>query len=542
MSSLAGSQHILNSNAAVTINHLPNEILVKIYHCLANLQDPAPLPVQMEADIPEDKLQYDIWQYSDLILDKNYTALTLCLVSRRFYYIFKQFTINNVVLVQSRLLLLQPKNQMLTEMQSTSQFKEAEKLVTSMERLHNMIDLNPGLVQNCKSLCLAYRQVKVPPRYIPDRAGVYQPYLFPQSLYEDMGIDESEYEDFEDDEFKLEETIVPAPSWLNKMYSCFSHVTDLQLHSNYYRSLPDITPALSSFSNLTTLRATGYIDYPSFFRQLISLESTLALQTLDLSGAPANTWSHGFTPLMHTLMDITGTASFTRLLTGPCTDPQVLRLIVAWPRRLERLVLQTSPEQMTIIQVYNGSLQKILDSQKDSLTHLRIEGEYQLGLQGFDLRDFPCLEHLALDSATISNIDPSRDDSSTLPDIEQHILAPRLRSLLWVMPSKQPETGDFFGLKNQSRVESVMIGLKQQQIKYREAGKQWSLKRIWLQTLVQPLESLPTDAQVKFASHLRWIASFDEFFKDSEPTLQLLPPPKGGMYVLMPPVTDLFLR
>ncbi|KAH7004754.1 hypothetical protein EDB82DRAFT_487798 [Fusarium venenatum] len=228
---------------------------------------------------------------------------------------------------------------------------------------------------------------------------------------------------------------------------------------------------------------------------------------MDLSRAPADWWSHAFARISSWLMDGEGTAPFTRLLTGADTDPGILQAMVAWPRRLERLALRTNPSQITT--AWNR-VQNILDGQKDSLTHLRFQGEYQIWLTGFDLRDFPCLEHLALCSATISNRDPHRRDGSTLHELEQRILAPRLRSLLWVMPSKQPGSEDFFGPENQSRVESVLFSLSRKRTEYRESGKERTLKRIWLQTLAAPLERLPTDAQDSFASHRRWIAHSDQ--------------------------------
>ncbi|KAF5246878.1 hypothetical protein FAUST_1063 [Fusarium austroamericanum] len=353
--------------------------------------------------------------YNDLMWTKNHTALTLCLVSRRFNYLFKQFTFRNIVLPQYLLSMDQWTNRDDEELRNRCEYREARKVAGLMERLYKIITLNPGLVKHCGSLCYTHTPVDV----------------------------------------------------------------------------------------YNELRTSQY----------------------DFSGVD-------YVEKVEMLQGITGTAPFTRLLTSADMHPDQLAAMVAWPRCLERLAMQTNPKLMTTTSVHEGSLQHILDSQKDSLTHLRIEGDYELGLRGFDLRDFPCLEHLCLCTATIFGRDmrDMRRPHGTIPDHYRHILAPRLGSLLWVMPPKHPETGEFFGPKNQSRVESVMIGLKQQQIEYREAGKQCSLKRIRLQTLRKPVESLPTDAQVKFASHQKWIASFDEFFKDSEPTLQLVPPPKHEVW------------
>ncbi|KAG8675893.1 hypothetical protein FPOAC1_001888 [Fusarium poae] len=528
MSLSDGIQSALHSKAAVTINHLPNEVLVQIYHYLSDLQDPV-LPIEIHDNLPPQELQYGVRQYNDLILTQNYTAVTLRLVSRRFNHLFQQFIIRNIVIVQSKLFLLQERTETPVEMQSSRQFMEAENLAKSMERLRNLMNLNPELGKRCKSLCLAYKQVKVPVR-IPGQPDANEGWIPPEGLVRDLDIyNRGEiFEGFRH-EFQLERTIIPDPLWLNNnIYSCFSQVTDVQLHSNHFGNvLPDMTPALSSFPNLTTLRVTGKVDYASLIEQLVEiLTPSSALQTLDLSRAPADYWSHGFARIAETLM--ARTAPFTRLLTGPDTCPRILESLVAWPRRLERLVLQTSFSQMNLN--WGRGVQEILDGQKDCLTHLRFQGKYELGLTGFDLRDFPCLEHLALDSATISNRDPRRRDGSTLPDLEQRILAPRLRSLLWVMPAEQPESGDFFGPDNQSRLENVLFSLGRKRIEYQESGKEWTLKRIWLQTLAEPLESLPADAQDSFASHLKWISRSDQFCRGPEgPTLQHVPLPKGGM-------------
>ncbi|KAM0233363.1 hypothetical protein ACHAPO_007057 [Fusarium lateritium] len=538
MSSSAGSQPEPHSNAAVTIDHLPNEILMQIYHCLANLQDPVLLPIEIDNNLPAQDLQYDVRQYSDLILTKNYTALMLRLVSRRFNYLFKQFIIENIVIVQSKLFLLQPRGEAPMEMQSSRQFMEAENLAKSMERLRNLLNLNPELGQRCKSLCLAYKQVKVPVR-VPSRPDTDEGWIPPEHLIQDLDIYNfgSLYEGHEG--WQLEEKIVPNPSWLNNsIYSCLSNVTDVQIHSNHYGNiLPDITPALSSFSNLTTLRVTGKVDYASLIKQLIEiLTPSSALQTLDLSCAPAKWWSHAFAEIALRLMDVEGTAPFTRLLTGPHTDPDILKAMVAWPRRLERLALQTSPEQMTISQREQGSVQHILDTQKNSLTHLRFEGEYEPGLLGFDLRGFPCLEHLALSSATISDRSWLERNDNSLADPREHILAPRLRSLLLVMPPNQSEDGESFNFESSNlQAQEIMNTVSEELLEGQEARKERSLKRIWVQTLTKPLESLPAHAQETFAAHLRNLAWVDDMWGEPDgPLLQHVPLPKGGMGIDAP--------
>ncbi|KAL6920619.1 hypothetical protein FSST1_004645 [Fusarium sambucinum] len=456
MSSSAGSQPEPHSNAAVTIDHLPNEVLMQIYHCLANLQDPV-LPIEIDNNLPAQDLQYDVRQYSDLILTKNYTALMLRLVSRRFNYLFKQFIIENIVIVQSKLFLLQPRGEAPMEMQSSRQFMEAENLAKSMERLRNLLNLNPELGQRCKSLCLAYKQVKVPVR-VPSRPDTDEGWIPPEHLIQDLDIYNfgSLYEGHEG--WQLEEKIVPNPSWLNNsIYSCLSN-------------------------------------------------------------------------------DVEGTAPFTRLLTGPHTDPDILKAMVAWPRRLERLALQTSPEQMTISQREQGSVQHILDTQKNSLTHLRFEGEYEPGLLGFDLRGFPCLEHLALSSATISDRSWLERNDNSLADPREHILAPRLRSLLLVMPPNQSEDGESFNFESSNlQAQEIMNTVSEELLEGQEARKERSLKRIWVQTLTKPLESLPAHAQETFAAHLRNLAWVDDMWGEPDgPLLQHVPLPKGGMGIDAP--------
>ncbi|VTO87704.1 unnamed protein product [Fusarium graminearum] len=199
---------------------------------------------------------------------------------------------------------------------------------------------------------------------------------------------------------------------------------------------------------------------------------------------------------------IVGTAPFTRLLASADMHPDQVAAMVAWPRHLERLAMQTNPKLMTTTSVHEGSLQHILDIPKDSLTHFRIEGDYELGMRGFDLRDFPCLEHLALCNATIFGRDPGRPQD-TFPDHYQHILAPHLRSLLWVMPPTQWDAEILSGvLHGMLALMQIMDMVSKERLEHHETRKEPSLERIWLQILKQPLESLAADAQDKFATHL----------------------------------------
>ncbi|PTD13536.1 hypothetical protein FCULG_00004526 [Fusarium culmorum] len=366
MSLPAGNARTPCSEVAVTINHLPNEILIEIYHLLASLQDPVSLPIEFEKNTFREELLYDARQYNDLMWTKNHTALTLCLVTRRFNYLFKQFTFRNAVLPQYLLSMDQWTNRDDEELRNRCKYREARKVAGLMERLCKIITLNPGLIKHCGSLCYTHTPVNVY-NELRTRSEVEEANARREARREELG---SDYDSDDDGEPKwdYQTAYLPTSSLIDKIQYGFSGV-----------------------------------DY---------VEKVEMLQ------------------------GIAGTAPFTRLLTSADMHPDQLAAMVAWPRRLERLAMQTNPKLMTTTSVHEGSLQHILDSQKDSLTHLRIEGDYELGLRGFDLRDFPCLEHLALCNATIFGRDPGRPQD-TFPDHYRHILAPHLRSLLWVIPPTQ---------------------------------------------------------------------------------------------------------
>ncbi|KAI1065269.1 hypothetical protein LB507_001219 [Fusarium sp. FIESC RH6] len=208
-----------------------------------------------------------------------------------------------------------------------------------------------------------------------------------------------------------------------------------------------------------------------------------------------------------------------------------LEILLGWPRRLERLVLQTNTQQMSQ-DVHGGNIQTPLDIVKDSLIQLRIEGDYELGLGGFDLRAFTCLEHLALCTATISNYNQNPRHGTTLPELDLHIFAPRLRSLLWVLPwweQRQPKVKDFFGRKHEDRLR----GLLQKAVEVKKAreveGKEWCFERVWLETIRVPLESLEEKARWNFEKDLKRIQDLDDEFKGEGIRVRHLPFPRASV-------------
>ena len=221
---------------------------------------------------------------------------------------------------------------------------------------------------------------------------------------------------------------------------------------------------------------------------------------------------------------------FTRLLTSPEMGTRQLKILLAWPKRLERLALQTNTQRLSD-DVDRGTLQKPLDVVKSTLKQLRIEGEDELGLGGFDLRAFPCLEHVALCTATISNYNQNPRNGTKLPELDLHIFAPRLRSLLWVLPwweQKQPKVKDFFGKRHENRLR----GLLQKAVEVKRArdveGKEWCFERVWLETIRAPLESLGEKARWSFEKDLKRIKDLDDEFKGEGIRVRHLPFPRAS--------------
>jgi hypothetical protein len=225
---------------------------------------------------------------------------------------------------------------------------------------------------------------------------------------------------------------------------------------------------------------------------------------------------------------VIGTGPVTRLLTGTGLDTDFLAALVAWPRSLERLALQVDPSRITTHSTDHGSLQKVLDSQKKSLTHLRIEGKYELGLHGFDLRDFSRLEQLALCTATMSNFNQFPRNKTIMPELDCRIFAPHLRSLLWVLPwwlDSKPKVRDFFAKRHEKRLRLLL----ETAIKLRErkdVGYAGNFERVWVQSTADPPERFEEKAQRNFMKDLRKIDALDDEFRPLEIRIRHLPLPK----------------
>jgi hypothetical protein len=229
---------------------------------------------------------------------------------------------------------------------------------------------------------------------------------------------------------------------------------------------------------------------------------------------------------------VIGTGSITRLLTGTGLDNDILAALVAWPRELERLALQVDPYRITTHSDDNGSLQKILDSQKESLTHLRIEGNYEPGLYGFDLRDFSRLEQLALDTATMSNFNQFPRNKTIVPELDCRIFAPGLRSLLWVLPWRSAfdsKVKDFFAKRHEKRLRLLL----ETAIKLREhgdVGNARHFERVWVQTTIDPPRPIEK-AQRNIEKDLRRINALDDDFRPLGIRITHSPLPKSSQDV-----------
>ncbi|KAM0547586.1 hypothetical protein ACHAPJ_010330 [Fusarium lateritium] len=208
------------------------------------------------------------------------------------------------------------------------------------------------------------------------------------------------------------------------------------------------------------------------------------------------------------MKDHAGKAPFTRLLAGSMLDVEMLTVLVAWPKNLERFAHHIDQSRIS-----NNSLQSVLDTQKQSLTHLRIEGPYELGLSGFDLREFPRLEHLSLCNATMSNFNQYPRNKTVVPELDARIFAPRLRSLLWRLPwwlTNKDKVRDFFSKKHEKRLRSLLeMALK---LREERGNGEWQFERVWVQSMLEAPELLKEKPQRNFEKEMRRLrASADEF-------------------------------
>ncbi|KAM0244007.1 hypothetical protein ACHAP5_006671 [Fusarium lateritium] len=386
-----------------------------------------------------------------------------------------------------------------------------------MEMLHSLLSLQPDLRHHCKSLFLIYKE----------KDSLYSH----SSGIGNEGQNEDETEEITGENPEMDVTF-PRTGILNDIYTWLFNVTDFQVHVHgFAKEMPNFSFALSSMPKLAVLRITGFVNYLLILKQLVAIRPDSMPRTLDLSTAISNGWDYVESDRQEacqTIPNAIGTGSVTRLLTGAGLDVDVLTALVAWPRRLERLALQVDPNCITGHSADRGSLQNVLDSQKKSLTHLRIEGKYELGLHGFDLRDFSRLEQLALCTATMSNFNQFPRDKTIMPELDCRIFAPNLRSLLWVLPwwlDTKSKVKDFFAKKHEKRMRLFL----EMAIKLRErkdiayAGH---FARVWVQSTADPPERFERKAQRNFEKGLRHINALDDEFRSLGIRIKHLPLPK----------------
>ncbi|KAJ4246316.1 hypothetical protein NW762_013667 [Fusarium torreyae] len=333
--------------------------------------------------------------------------------------------------------------------------------------------------------------------------------------------------------------LIPFPALLNDFFNWMTNVTDLHIHEGYHISkIPDFSQALRSMPNLTALKMTGHIDYLQIFDQIITLEQGAALQTLDISDVTTGSWDYHDSDrqkVIQKLQEHTGTAPFTRLLAGPTLDVEVLMALVAWPKCLERFALHVDSSRIARHLVYDGSLQPALDIQKHSLTHLRIEGDYELGLSGFDLRDFPCLEHLCLCNATMSNFNQHPRNKTVVPDLDARIFAPRLRNLLWRLPwwlTGKDKMRDFFSRKHEKRLRSLLdMALK---LKEERSDGEWQFEGIWVQSVLEVPDPLRVKRRRNFDKEMDRLRALGDEFRPLGIDIRHVPVPElkdNSMYI-----------
>ena len=213
------------------------------------------------------------------------------------------------------------------------------------------------------------------------------------------------------------------------------------------------------------------------------------------------------------MKDHAGTAPFTRLLAGPAFDVEMLTALIAWPRSLEKLAHHV--DSTRIASRFRGcSLQPALDTQKHSLTHLRIEGPSELDLSAIDFRDFPRLEHLCLCNGTMSNFDRYPRNKTVAPQLDARIFAPRLRSLLWRLPwwltSKGP-SGEFFSKHHEKRLRALLeMALK---LRAERSDGESQFRRIWVQSVLEAPEPLKEKSGRDFEKDLDRLRTLGDEFR-----------------------------
>lgn len=187
--------------------------------------------------------------------------------------------------------------------------------------------------------------------------------------------------------------------------------------------------------------------------------------------------------------------------------------MIAWPRRLERLALQIDPRIISNSTLGN-LLQQALDIQKQSLTHLLIHGKFKLRLDGLDLRAFSCLEHLALCNGSLLDFSQFPYDKRNVVELGSRIFAPRLKSLLWVLPwwrKDRRKTKNFFSSKHENELRSLLetaLNIKHQRVKTGE----WRFSRVWVECTVMAPECYDKKARHNLQKDLHRIKALDDEF------------------------------
>ncbi|RGP74493.1 hypothetical protein FLONG3_6052 [Fusarium longipes] len=195
---------------------------------------------------------------------------------------FKPFLLQNILLAQHQFRDPGGKITVDRKLRSSWQWKEAQKLAITMEKLRSIISLVPGLRQQCRSICLVYKETYIIAAEDDDGDQMSDPGENEET--NDKELDEQEPEN------QHTSISIPSSSWLSSMYGLLNYITDFQLHCDNLPRSPDFTLALSSFQNLTKFRVTGTVKYFSIFQHIATLPTNSTLQTLDMSDAISNQW------------------------------------------------------------------------------------------------------------------------------------------------------------------------------------------------------------------------------------------------------------
>ncbi|KAF4973613.1 hypothetical protein FSARC_153 [Fusarium sarcochroum] len=500
------------------IYRLPDEILSNICQFAA---EPNPLCKSMQIGIQGFNVSFDAQRYQSTLAMELKVAHVLRLVSRRFSYLATPLLFQRLVLIQDMTDVVRATRPPWNRFISNAKLSELADLGAIMEKLHDIFRSNPGLRRHCKSLCVVYEAAPVDYTYTPDQ-------------------DDEEDED-EVEEVQQSGSLIHSLALGNDLFSWLTNVTDLHIHVGLHtREMPDFLQALKSMPNLTTLRITGRVEYLGIFDQIATLEPGASLQTLDMSEAMAGDWDYHEINRQKTLRKLqvnelhqhrlktTSTAPFTRLLAGPGLDAEALTALVAWPKSLERLAYIVDQFRMPSHAAHGSSLQPALDTQKHSLTHLRLVGPYEIGLFGFDLRDFPRLEHLSLCNAIMSNFNQYPRNKTVIPELDAQIFAPRLRSLLWVLPwwrSPTSKARDFFSKKHEKRFRSLLtMALR---LREERGDEEWQFERIWVQSVLDAPDPSREKVRRNFEKEMDRLRSLGDEFRSLGIDIRHVPVPEA---------------